>query len=249
MAEHDQYEAIADSFDHTFKQIPPREHFEAYSLHRLLGDLTGLSILDLACGTGIFTRALKRWGAARVVGVDISEDMIRVARTLEEEHPLGVEYVTGDVASLGDLGPFDCAVAIYLLGYASSRDHIVQMGRGIARNLKPGARFLTYIIDPRFSREPGYYRKYGLEIFGEENGEDGGLIHFQLYLNGTATPKIAVHNWSMDTLGAAFEEAGFTDVRWVQPELSPQGREKYGDEYWADYLRRLPGIFLEARKE
>lgn len=40
--------------------IPNREHVEAFSLYRLLGDLRGRSVLDLACGTGIFTPAI-RW--------------------------------------------------------------------------------------------------------------------------------------------------------------------------------------------
>lgn len=61
---------------------------------------------------------MRRWGAARVLGVDLSEDMIRVARSHEEEEPLGVEYTMGDITALGDLGTFDCAVAIYLLSHA-----------------------------------------------------------------------------------------------------------------------------------
>ena len=52
MAEHDLYEGIADTYDHSFRQIPPREHIEAYSLYRLLGDLTGLSVLELARAPG-----------------------------------------------------------------------------------------------------------------------------------------------------------------------------------------------------
>jgi hypothetical protein len=30
---------------------------------------------------------------------------------------LGIDYAVGHAISLGDLGQFDCAVAIYLLGY------------------------------------------------------------------------------------------------------------------------------------
>ena len=67
--DHDPYEGVADTYDQTFKLIPSREHVEAYTLRRLLGDLSGLSVLDLASGTGIFTRTLRRWGAARVLGV------------------------------------------------------------------------------------------------------------------------------------------------------------------------------------
>jgi 2-polyprenyl-3-methyl-5-hydroxy-6-metoxy-1,4-benzoquinol methylase len=69
--DHNSFEGLADSYDQTFRWLPSREHIEAYTLRRLLGDLTGLSVLDLTCGTGLFTRTMRRWGAARVLGVDL----------------------------------------------------------------------------------------------------------------------------------------------------------------------------------
>lgn len=243
--DHDPYEGVADSYDQTFKLVPSREHIEAYTLRRLLGDLTGLSVLDLACGTGIFTRTMRRWGAARVLGVDVSEDMVRVARAHEEEDPLGVEYTMGDVAALGDLGKFDIAVAIYLLSYATSREHIVQMGRSVLRNLKPGARFLTYLLGPEVSRVPGYYRKYGFDYVFDEAARDGDLMQFSLSL-GDKVMTLSAHYWNIETVVSPFEEAGFTAIRKVRPELSEQGRARYGDEYWEAFLRCPPAIFLEC---
>ncbi|MFE8600443.1 class I SAM-dependent methyltransferase [Archangium violaceum] len=245
---HDQYEGVADSYDQTFKLLPYREHIEAFSLYRALGELSGLSVLDLACGTGIFTRVIRKWGAARVVGVDLSEDMVRVARSHEAASSLGIQYAVGDAVSLGGLGQFDCAVAIYLLGYMRSREELVQTGRGIARNLKPGGRFLTYFVNPGLSRSPGYYRKYGIDFFVPENVKDGELMHFTLTLGDTVTPKLSNTYWRLETVGSAFEEAGFTQVRWLQPELSEQGRARYGSAFWEDYLHHLPGIFLDCRK-
>lgn len=60
--------------------------FSAADTHTLLGALDalggvrGLDTLDLACGYGYNTRLLARGGARRTVGVDISEEMIRLAR-------------------------------------------------------------------------------------------------------------------------------------------------------------------------
>lgn len=245
---HDQYDGVADSYDQTFKLLPSREHIEAFSLYRLLGDLSGRSILDLACGTGIFTRAIRRWGAVRVVGVDISEDMVRVARAHEAEAPLGLEYVVGDAATIGELGQFDCAVAIHLLGYATSRDVLVQMGKSVARNLEPGGRFIAAIAHPELSRTPGYYRKYGIEFFLDEHVKDGDVLHFSLTLGDTATPRLAGIYWTLDTVASAMEEAGFSGVRWVNPELSEQGRAQHGEAFWDDFLRKLPVIFLDCTK-
>lgn len=244
----DQYQGLGDDYDQTFKLLPYREHIEAHSLYRQLGDLAGQSVLDLACGTGIFTRAIRRWGAARVTGVDISEEMVRVARFHEAESPLGIDYVVEDVAALGDLGQFDRAVAVYLLGYAASREQLVQMGKGIARNLRPGGSFLTYFVSPDVSREPHYYRKYGVDFSVDPHVRDGDIMYFSLILGDTVTPKLTNHYWSKPTVASAFEEAGFTGVRWIAPELSPQGVEKHGAAFWEDYLRALPGIWLECTK-
>jgi ubiquinone/menaquinone biosynthesis C-methylase UbiE len=244
---HDQdpYEGLADSYDQTFRWVPSREHVEAYTLRRLLGDLTDLSVLDLACGTGLFTRTIRRWGAARVLGVDLSEDMVRVARSHEEDDPLGVEYTMGDVVALPELGKFDCAVAIYLLSYATSRETIVQMGRSVLRNLKPGGRFLTYLLGPEVSRTPGYYLKYGFDYDFSETRQDGDLMRFSLALGDTVM-QLSAHYWDFETVASAFEEAGFAAVRKVRPELSEQGRARYGSEYWEEFLRYPPAIFLEG---
>lgn len=247
-AQPDQYEGVADSYDQTFKLLPYREHVEAYSLYRRLGDLSDRSVLDVACGTGIFTRTIRRWGAARVVGVDISEDMVRVARAHEADDPLGIEYVVGDVAALGDLGQFDTVVGVYLLGYASSRDQIAQMARSIARNLKPGGQLITYFVSPEIVLAPGYYRKYNVDFFADEHMQDGDLMYFSLFLGDTVTPKLSNYYWTRPPVASAFEEAGFTDIRWSWPELSEQGIAAYGGEFWEDYLRALPGIFLECTR-
>lgn len=92
----------------------------------------GDSVLDLACGTGLVALGAKRLvgAAGRVVGVDISEGMLNVARRKAAEDGLEVHFEKGDVSDLsvkdssvpwdtqpGD-GLFDvitCASALLLL--------------------------------------------------------------------------------------------------------------------------------------
>ena len=52
-------------------------------LWRLAGDVTGLAVLDAGCGTGYLSAKLHERGA-RVIGVDLSERMIEIARA---SHP------------------------------------------------------------------------------------------------------------------------------------------------------------------
>jgi 2-polyprenyl-3-methyl-5-hydroxy-6-metoxy-1,4-benzoquinol methylase len=48
------------------------------------GDVSGLDVLDAGCGTGYLSRQLSARGA-RVVGVDLSENMIRIAQESSPE--------------------------------------------------------------------------------------------------------------------------------------------------------------------
>ena len=53
--------------------------------------LQGLKMLDLGCGQGFFSRQLAAQGA-RVVGIDIADELLAFARVHEEREPLGIWY-------------------------------------------------------------------------------------------------------------------------------------------------------------
>ena len=145
--EQQQYDAIAGDYQEIAAAVPLREP-EWYSLRRWLGDLAGLSVLDLACGDGMGSRLLKRWGAARVVAVDISPEMIRLARQHEEAQPLGVEYRVADAATLGKIGEFDRVTASYFLHYAQDREQLLRMVQTVYDNLEPGQLFVASNANP-----------------------------------------------------------------------------------------------------
>ena len=67
-----------------------------------MGDIGGMKICDLACGQGRITRRLARAGA-NVVGVDISERLLEIARREEESEPSGITYVRDDAHHLTGL--------------------------------------------------------------------------------------------------------------------------------------------------
>ena len=94
-----QYDSIAQAYSDG-KLSPLRRYVEAYSLFQLLGDVSGLRVLDLACGDGIYSRRLKEAGAAEVVGVDISQGMIDIAVAQEQREQLGIEYLRCDAKDL-----------------------------------------------------------------------------------------------------------------------------------------------------
>ena len=146
-----EYDAIADAYTDT-KQLPFRTFVERYTLFAILGDIRGNRVLDMACGDGIFTRLLKRAGAAEVTGIDISAEMIRLAEQSEAKAPLGCTYLHQDVAEFEPSGAVDLVVAMYLLNYAKTADQLLRFCRVCHDALRPEGRFVGFndnIRNPR----------------------------------------------------------------------------------------------------
>ena len=77
------------------------------------------SALDVACGTGIGTILLARRGYSPVFGVDISPDMVRIARTKAQaglnprEHAIHFEVQNAAALDLGDEYKFDLVISLF----------------------------------------------------------------------------------------------------------------------------------------
>ena len=60
---------------------------------RVLPDIEGKDVIELGCGTAYFGAWLKRAGARRVVGVDVTPAQLETARRMDEEFGLGLELI------------------------------------------------------------------------------------------------------------------------------------------------------------
>ena len=80
----------------------------------MLPDVRGLEVIELGCGTAYFGAWLKKRGASRVVGVDITPAQLETARQMNEEFGLGLEFIEANAESvpLPD-ATFDVAVSEY----------------------------------------------------------------------------------------------------------------------------------------
>lgn len=241
-----QYDEIGEAFE-GFKGLPMVKYGEVPSFLALVGDVRGKSVLDLASGTGFYSREFKRRGAADVLGVEISGEMVNVARALEEREPLGVRYEVGDVAELRALGqPFDIAVAVQLLNYAEDVATIERMCRNVHRNLAPGAEFFLFNQSPEYDFDGPSLAKYGFttELTGEEV-EAGQRVRTTALLEPPVTifaifPRREVYEQCL-------RAAGFSDLTWVPVEVSEAGVKEFGEDFWADALGNPPLTMLRCR--
>ena len=98
-----------------------REKMQAAIMEKLPKDLIGARILDAGCGTGVLSRMLDKRGA-EVVGVDISEKLIEVAKKRSRPNR-NIEYFAGDMKEQS-FGSFDYIIAMDSLIHYSTEDVI-----------------------------------------------------------------------------------------------------------------------------
>jgi SAM-dependent methyltransferase len=124
------------------------------ALRALLPDLRGLSVVDLGCGFGWFCRWAREQGAARMLGVDVSEKMLARARDTTTDP--AITYLQADLerVELPEAG-FDLAYSSLALHYIE--DLAGLLGK-VYRALVPGGRFVFSAEHPIFTAptNPGW---------------------------------------------------------------------------------------------
>ncbi|MEK2476697.1 MULTISPECIES: class I SAM-dependent methyltransferase [Streptomyces] len=241
-----QYDEIGEAFE-GFKSLPLAHYAEVPGFLAMVGDVRGKSVLDLASGTGFYSREFKRRGATEVLGIDISGEMVAAARELEERDPLGVRYDVGDVSVLRPLGRrFDIATAVQLLNYADDVAAMERMCRNVHRNLTPGAEFFMLNQTPDYRFDGPSMGKYGfLSEPTDEEAETGPRVRITALLDPpisfvTACPRREVYE-------ECLQAAGFSELAWVPLEVSDAGMRKFGADFWADFLANPPLEMLRCR--
>ncbi len=185
-----------------------REEMNNPATFRMLGNIKGKRILDLACGEGYNTRILAKKGA-KVIGVDFSEEMIKLARQTEKGDRLGIRYYVSDSANLKELENehFDAVTCFMaLMDIERYKDTISE----VARVLRKKGKFVFSITHPCF--------EFGATIDGEslaewkyeegtENSVDKKALHLEIRKYFGIT-KCEV-TWDMKRLVEPFQTTAF----------------------------------------
>ena len=80
----------------------------------VLPDVAGRDVVELGCGTAYVAAWLRRRGARRVVGVDITPAQLDTARRLNAKYGLGLELVEANAEATGlPAASFDLAISEY----------------------------------------------------------------------------------------------------------------------------------------
>ena len=216
------------------------EHAE---LLALLPEAHGRRVLDLGCGAGQLAHHLATRGAAEVVGIDVSERMLAVARS-DFAHP----RITYSRAAIEDVGfpdaRFDLVVSVLALHYV---DDYLGLMRRIAGWLTPGGTLVYSIEHPIYTGRvrgadgwtvdgAGRRTAWGLDRYADE-----GAREETWFVAGVRK----VHR-TFSTLVNGVLDAGLL----LERVLEPMPTERWLSErpQFADERRRPMFLIVRARK-
>jgi ubiquinone/menaquinone biosynthesis C-methylase UbiE len=227
---------------------------------RLLRVLPGETLLDVACGNGVFSRRLAELGA-RVVAMDFSERFLELARARTEEagYADAVEYLVADATdeeqmlALGE-ERFDAAVCNMALMDMSAIDPLM---RALRRLLKPNGRFIFSVQHPAFNsnavrlalevedRDGALVETYSVKVTGYLHvppGKGGGMP-------GEPVAHPYFHRPLSELFGACFR-AGFAVDGLEEPSFAKpedDSRSTASSLSWEDFVGIPPVLVVRAR--
>ena len=160
------YKSFAASYEsrmlEDLKYVGPERMQDALKPH--LGERTGLAILDLGCGSGLAGVSVKE-RAAGLVGVDLSPEMVELARARGIYDRLEIAEITqwlGQDQALYDM-VISCDCMIYfgdlgpIVGAAARR---LKQGGFFALSMERGDRFPFQLTDTgRYTHHPDHVRE------------------------------------------------------------------------------------------
>ena len=183
----------------------------------LLGDVTGLAILDAGCGNGAKVAQLAGDGAVASVGVDISANFIAP--------PPGVELIQGDLADLAAVPglagrQFDRILFLQSFGYAADPVRALQTAREMLA--EDGYILLTRTQPIRYAIERA-----------EENGTSLGEEYFATesfayrHRNWNEQVTLTKRPYTMSDLLNTFSAAGLWIETAVEPQMPAEAAKRY----------------------
>ena len=187
-------------------------------LWQFAGNVQGLSVLDAGCGTGYLSAKLQQ-KAAQVIGVDLSENMIRIAK---ERHP-NIEFYVDSCARLKTIRDdhFDLIVANYVLMDTPDPEETLA---AFYRVLKAGGIAVTIFSHPCFPQ--------GRASISEDFDEISYLWDFSYFEErrctdppwGHFTSEFTWFHRPLSTYWKTFKRTGFHVTDFEEPRVT---RDRY----------------------
>lgn len=226
-----------------YAPFAPGERF-----YRLMGDVSGKRILELACGGAQNSVALARWGA-EVVALDFSPKQLGYAMSLRRRAGADFELVTGDMESPTMFRPASFDVVMSSFGWEFIPDLKGCLER-CTEILRPDGQLVMSTVHPLSAFDWNVsarslnvtdYFNLPVEVWEDPvpEGHSPGLTFFR----------------TIEELVSSVIDAGLTIEGLIEPYpigMPDDPRSPYAGRYWADHWERLTrvpfAVVISARK-
>lgn len=216
--------------------------FEIPALFSMMPDLKGKKVLDLGCGFGEHCKQFVNRGAEKVVGIDISEKMLEVAK-VENGDPK-ITYLNMPMEDIDGLQEtFDIVISSLAFHYVEDFEGVIKKIHSL---LKESGIFIFSQENPLCTCHSGGDRW--------TRDENGNKLHLNLADYGVEGERKTV--WFVDdvkkyhrtfsTIVNALIEAGFTIEKMMEPLPTEELLEKYPD--YRDLFHKPDFLLIRVRR-
>jgi SAM-dependent methyltransferase len=210
----------------------------------LLGQVAGMRVLEIGCGSGHSLAYLAHQGAAELWGIDLSPVQIDLAESLLSEQGLSAMLFAAPMEENPGIpsGYFDLVVSIYALGWSTDLDKTFSL---IHSYLKPSGILIFSWEHPAYS---GLEYEDGQYVVKRSYHAENPVIHPAW--NGV---EIVIHERRLSTFINTVIGAGLQIEQLVEPEFEPTlvNDNNHAPERWYSVPRAqlMPTTFIvKARK-
>jgi SAM-dependent methyltransferase len=208
-------------------------------LRGLLPPLDGARVLDLGCGFGWFCRWARLQGAAEVLGLDISANMLERARRDTDDPAIRYQQADLEKAVL-PVGSFDLVYSSLALHYLADLDRIVgQMAAAVV----PRGAVVCSVEHPIYSApsRPGF-----VDLDGRRAWPLDGYSRRGPRVTDWLAPGVVKHHRNIGDHVAAFIGAGLQVTALI--EWSPDEAELAAHPEWEEELDSPMFLLLAATR-
>lgn len=219
------YDEMASTYAEHAADSAYNAHYDRPAVLELLGEVSGLRVLDAGCGPGLYAEELLARGAD-LVAVDGSTAMVELAR---QRLGTRAHVLQADLSKPLPFGSseFDLIVCALVIHHLDDREAAL---RQFFRVLRPGGHVVLSTQHPTTD----WLRKGGSYF---ETKEEEDIWHRE-------TGDYTVRFWRepLTAFCAAIADAGFLIERLVEPLPAPTMRER-SPEHW-EKLQQEPGFLV-----
>lgn len=192
------------------------------------------SILDIGCGAGRTTFALKEMGYSNLIGLDLSNKLISFARKYAKKANIDLDFLQGDASNLSfEDNSFDVCIFSYnglmCIPNKNIRDKVV---KEVYRVLKLNGKFIFTTHDRDDPRYQEYWEKE--QLLWENGLQDKTLFEYgDRYYDGDEEGEGFLHIPSREEVETMVKE---NNMELLYCESTEKIAKEINDKYYSDCL-------------